>query len=861
MSGGPMLELLQNAALLLSLVYVVDLIRPMDGAKSGRGRRLILGLALGLIGVTVMRTCWVLEPGIVLDTRSVLLGVSGLFVGAGPTVLAMLATAAVRFAEGGAGVWTGVSVIFVTGAMGLLWRRRWQPRLADLRWHELYGFGLALHAAKLALFFLLPIDDALRVLSRIAAPVLLVYPLATTALGMILVRRCRQERMAAHLHESEERYRGLFENEHTVMLLTDPDHGAIVDANPAAATYYGWSRETLRAMRIGDLNTLSPEDLHADMDRARRGAESRFMFKHRRADGRVSDVEVFSGPIRMAGRTLLFSIVHDVTDRIRAERRMRASKAETRSLLEDADRSRRALLSLIEDQKETETRLREKTEELERYFANSLDMLCIADFQGRFMHLNDEWEQALGYPVAELEGRALLDFVHPDDRAATLAVMADLSAEREVLSFTNRYRHRDGSYRWIEWRSRPAGGVIYASARDVTEQRSMLEHLQQAQKMESVGRLAGGVAHDFNNMLQTILGNADLALAKDGLGAEVRECLEDIRNAAQRSANLTRQLLAFARKQTIQPRVLDLNATIEQMLKMLRRLIGEQIELVWRPSPGLWPVMMDPSQVDQILANLAVNARDAMPEAAGRLTISTYNGTPMMTAEHDRKDWQFCNGVMLVIEDNGCGMPPEVRSHLFEPFFTTKQLGKGTGLGLATIYGIVTQNQGTIHAFSEPGKGARFEICLPRASEAVGSADTDDEETAVGELEGHETILLVEDEPSVLALSERILADQGYAVLSAASPDEALALAVAHSGPIDLLLTDIVMPGMNGRELHRRLIDRRPGLRVVFMSGYTANVIAHQGVLDEGVDFLQKPFSRQALAAKVREALDRPAPR
>jgi two-component system, cell cycle sensor histidine kinase and response regulator CckA len=858
MNGGALLALVQNAALLVALVYVLDLLRPATAVPRRRLHRVMLGLIIGVVGMAIMRTPWVLETGIVFDTRSVLLSVFGLYAGALPTLIAMAMTAAFRWAEGGPAAVVGVAVILTTGGMGLAWRRMRRGRIETIRWSECYLFGLAVHGAMLALMFLMPRADALRVLSHIAAPVLLIHPLATVMLGGMMTRRLQREALDRRVRDSEERYRGLFENEHTVMLLIDPADGAIVDANPAAAAYYGWSQDEMRRMRINEINSLPPEEIRAEMERARRESRNRFLFKHRRADGRVSDVEVFSGPIQVRGRTLLYSIVHDISDRVRAERRMRASEEETRALLKTADRSRQALLSIVEDQKATEMQLREKTEELERYFANSLDMLCIADLQGRFVHLNAEWEQVLGYAISDLEGRAFLDFVHPDDRTATLAAMADLSANREVLSFTNRYRCRDGSHRWIEWRSRPAGGFIYASARDVTEQRALTERLQQAQKMESVGRLAGGVAHDFNNMLQTILGNADLALAKDGLGADVRESLEDIRSAAQRSANLTRQLLAFARKQTIQPRVLDLNDTIEHMLKMLRRLIGEHIELEWKPSPGLWPVLMDPSQVDQILANLAVNARDAMPET-GRLTISTRNGTPLMTAKNSQRDWESCHGVMLVVEDTGCGMADDVRRHLFEPFFTTKQLGKGTGLGLATIYGIVTQNQGSIHVFSEPGRGTRFEICLPRAPESTALAQGDDEEVSVGDTEGHETILLVEDEPSVLSLGERILSDQGYAVLTAGSPEQALSLAVAHSGPIHLLLTDIVMPGMNGRDLYHRLVGQRPELRVVFMSGYTADVIAHQGILDEGVDFLQKPFSRQTLAAKVREVLDRPA--
>ncbi len=376
--------------------------------------------------------------------------------------------------------------------------------------------------------------------------------------------------------------------------------------------------------------------------------------------------------------------------------------------------------------------------------------------------------------------------------------------------------------------------------------------LRQAQKMEAVGRLAGGVAHDFNNMLAVIAGHADMALEQTTADSPLHADLLAIQKAAQRSADLTRQLLAFARKQTIAPRVLDLNDTIAGMLKMLVRLIGEDIDLLWKPTEPLWPVKMDPAQIDQILANLVVNARDAV-DGVGKITIETAQAAFDESYCETHADFIPGEYVLLAVSDNGCGMDKAVLAQIFDPFFTTKPRGRGTGLGLATVYGIVKQNQGFINVYSEPGIGTTFRIYLPRrADEAV---DGSVAPPPVAALTGVETVLLVEDEAALLKLSARLLQRLGYTVLTANGPNQALRLAETHEGVIHLLLTDVIMPDMSGRELWQRLSALRPQLRCLFMSGYTANVIAHHGVLDDGVHFLQKPFSREALAAKLREVL------
>jgi signal transduction histidine kinase/ActR/RegA family two-component response regulator len=380
----------------------------------------------------------------------------------------------------------------------------------------------------------------------------------------------------------------------------------------------------------------------------------------------------------------------------------------------------------------------------------------------------------------------------------------------------------------------------------------MEQQLRQAQKMEAVGRLAGGVAHDYNNMTSVIMGYTEMALERTANDDPLYADLEEIMGAAKRSKELTRQLLAFARRQSIAPKVLDINDTVQSMLKMLHPLIGEDIELVWYPGEKTWPIQIDPSQIDQILANLCVNARDAI-SGVGKIIIETAN------AEIDKTYCSLHRGfvpgefVRLMVSDNGKGMDSKVLNKIFEPFFSTKAIGRGTGLGLATVYGIVKQNNGFINVYSVPGHGATFRIYLPRVKgrsvEVLGKSSP---ETVFG---NNETVLLVEDEAAILKLAERMLKKLGYRVIAANSPLEAIAMAQRHPEPIDLLITDVIMPELNGRDLADRLNEFLPGLKVLFMSGYTSDVIVSRGVLDKDVVLLQKPFTKNDFTTKIREVL------
>ncbi len=491
--------------------------------------------------------------------------------------------------------------------------------------------------------------------------------------------------------------------------------------------------------------------------------------------------------------------------------------------------------------------------------------VIITDASGTIVYVNPAFERLTGYSRGQVIGKnpnILKSGVHDRDFYHHLW---STIRQGEVWEGRIINKKKDGSLFTEEASISPirdgSGSIVsfVSVKRDITEQLRLeeeKEHLQnqliQAQKMEAVGRLAGGVAHDFNNMLQTILGYADLAsheVKEDGL---LQECLQEIKKAGTRSADLTRQLLAFARRQTVSPKVLDLNDTVVSMLKMLQRLIGEDIDLAWMPGNSLWPVKIDPSQVNQILANLAVNARDAIM-GVGKLTIETSNLTLTPAECTDHADTRPGDYVCLSVSDNGQGMDKETLAHIFEPFFTTKEVGKGTGLGLSTIYGIVRQNDGFIHVSSEPGMGTTFQIFFPRFSS--GTVETTSPPTEGIPPRGNETILIVEDEDTVLLLAKRFLENLGYTLLIARTPSEAIDVAAHFPGEIHLLISDVVMPEMNGKELASLLTSGRPSLKTMFISGYTADVIANRGILDEGLLFVQKPFSAYTLGVAVHNAL------
>jgi len=511
-----------------------------------------------------------------------------------------------------------------------------------------------------------------------------------------------------------------------------------------------------------------------------------------------------------------------------------------------------------------ERALRENEERFRALVEGAPDAIFV-QCDRRFAYVNAACVELYGArSAADLLGAPVMDRFDPAQHEEIHRRLEGLCLRKErATALEEIHRRLDGSEVQVEVSAVPVvydgrdGAIVFV--RDITARKELEQRLLQAQKMEAVGRLAGGVAHDFNNMLQTILGYTELLIERTPAGDAAHEDLEQVRKAALRSADLTRQLLGFARRQVIEPQSLDLNAVVSDLLRMLRRLVGEDVEIEWRPAAGGCPVRLDPSQIGQVLTNLVVNARDSMPDT-GRI---------MIESAHVEIDEDYCllhpgaapgSYEVLSVIDTGEGMDRETRDRAFEPFFTTKERGRGTGLGLATVFGIVKQNDGFIDLDSEPGRGTTVRIHLRRDEISGGRAvDPAQSADAAGVPGGTECVLLVEDEPSLLRLGRQILDQLGYRVLAVADPLAALALVREKGERPDILVTDVIMPGLNGRDLQAELARDLPGLRCLFMSGYTDSVIAHLGVLEEGVHFVQKPFSGRALGQRLRQVLDAPA--
>jgi PAS domain S-box-containing protein len=647
---------------------------------------------------------------------------------------------------------------------------------------------------------------------------------ATPELVFCLVFTDLEEVISAEttLRESEHRYKELLELAPVGIAVYSK--GKIVFVNPAGARILGASSEGLL---VGKPITefIHPDGLEAAQSRMKRmmegetglyPAEDVFL----KLDGTPINVELISAPLRYKGIPAVQTIITDITTRKQGE----------------AERDR-----------------------LMRAIEQAGEIVIITDPEGTIQYVNPAFESVTGYSRQEAIGGNPRMLKSGEQDQAFYSGLWRIISSGGTWRGTMVNRRKDGKNYTEEATITPvsdaAGRIVsYVGVnRDISAQRMLEDRLRQAQKMETVGQLAGGVAHDFNNMLQVIITYSEMSLANADPELPLHKYLMEIRRAAQRSAEITGQLLAFARKQTISPKILDLNVAVASAQKMIQRLIGEDIDLASIPGRDLWKVKIDPAQLDQVLANLAVNARDAIG-GVGKLTIGTEKAT--FDTEYCAANPGFFPGdyLQLTVSDDGAGMDQETRARIFEPFFTTKVQGKGTGLGLATVYGIVSQNNGFINVYSEPGEGTTFKVYLPRA-EGAGAAGGI-EVGVVPLRRGTETVLVVEDEAVILELARESLEQLGYTVLTASSPEEAMRRSEEAAGTIQLLITDVVMPQMNGRQLAERLSGARKGLKCLYMSGYTADVIAHRGVLDEGVSFISKPFSLLVLSEKVREVLD-----
>ncbi len=633
-------------------------------------------------------------------------------------------------------------------------------------------------------------------------------------------------RLNLALRESEDLFRTIFYDHSAVKLLIDPESGNIIDANDAASSFYGWPREQLLKMKIQDINTLPPEEIHRMIELVTSKIQDQFESRHRRADGSFRDVEVFSSRIDIEGKPLLHSIVHDITKRKQAE----------------AHRDR--LIKAVEQAGEA---------------------VIVTDHAGAIQYVNPAFEAMTGYSHEEVPGKTPRLLKSGKQDQAFYRDLWETIRGGRIWHGRMVNRRKDGTLFTDESTISPvkdgSGKIInyVAVKRDITEHLRaseekdlLVQQIHQAQKLESVGRLAGGVAHDFNNMLSVILGYGEIVLQKLNPGDPLRDDVKEIVEASRRSAALTRQLLAFSRQQILQPEEVNLNDLLHALEKMLRRLIGEDIDVRLVLADDLPRVLIDPARFDQIIMNLAVNARDAMP-TGGKLTIETANVDidEMYAASHVG----IVPGryVMISVTDSGSGMDEKTLSRIFEPFFTTKEKGKGTGLGLATVYGIVKQSGGNIRAYSEPGHGTTFKIYLPQTdAKPQAQVVSTKEEAEVG---GDGLVLVVEDEAALRDLLKAILSGMGFHVILAANGGEALSLVEEQGLKPDMMITDVVMPEMSGGELVERLRRNHPDLKVLFMSGYTDSAIVHHGELDPGTPFIQKPFTLKDIKEKIQTVL------
>jgi PAS domain S-box-containing protein len=632
--------------------------------------------------------------------------------------------------------------------------------------------------------------------------------------------RLERDRAERELRESEEQYRLLFDANPLPMWVFDRQTLAFLAVNEAAVRHYGFSRKEFFAMTIKDIR---PEEdisvLVSHMTRLSEGLSDIELWRHRKKDGTIIDVAITSHGLLFRGRQAELVLAHDITQQNRNQERLRQSE-----------------------------------EKFAKAFRSSPLAITISkQADGRYVDVNDAFSNLMGYQREEVIGHTSHEigvWSEPEERAA---FVQQLTGTGRITAFpvkmTTRSgdtRHTEVSAELIELDSEPC---VLAITYDVTEAKHLEEQFRQAQKMEAVGRLAGGIAHDFNNMLSVIIGYAELLQERFSTGPE-RKGVDEVKKAAERAAALTRRLLAFSRQQVLSPRVLNLNAVIDNLSKMLRHMIGEDVDLVFAPGASLGNVRADPVQMEQIIMNLAVNARDAMPQG-GRLIVETSN-VDVDSIFASMLSVSPGSYVVLGVSDTGSGMDQATMLRIFEPFFTTKEPGKGTGLGLSMVYGIVKQSGGSIRVYSEPRRGTMFRIYLPQADEAL----TEDEVKAEAPLaQGTETILVVEDEEPLRILVAGVLQNSGYTVLQASEGKEALEIAKQH-GPIDLLITDVVMPRMSGRELADLIRAILPDLKLLYMSGYTNDLITERGALGSDEILLEKPFTKNSLLSKVKMVLD-----
>ena len=820
MNGDTFMGLVNNAALLLALAVLYDTI-PFQKTKQQRAWELFTGLLIGLIGIAVMLTPLRFTDGVIFDARSVLLSLTGYFFGPIPTVVAVLLTSALRLMQGGAGAFVGTAAIFISAGLGLLSRRWIGAHGARPRWFEFYALGLVVHIAMLGLMLLLPRETAVIALTNIALPVMLIYPIVTIALGLLLSRQNQRNQWELELRQERDLLSRISETSLDAILLTSPADGSVQAANPAACRMFGRSEQEIIQGQPNELiDTADPRLAEALAERDRTGRFIGELTFFRR------DGEKFFGEVASVlftdqkGHERANMIIRDITERKRAEEARRQSEEKYRLLVE-----------------------------------NQTDLVVKVDQEGRFQFVSPSYCRLFGKTEAELLGKTFMPLVHEADRALTAKAMEKLH-EPPYTTYLEQRAMTVNGWRWLGWADtalRDAAGNITAIigvGRDITEQKQVELQLQQQERLAAVGQLAAGIAHDFNNILAVITLYTSLMEQENDLSEQNQKRLRVIEEQAWHASHLVEQILDFSRQSILQRRHLDLLPFLKEQVKLFGRILPENITVtlhVGQTDP--YVVNADPTRLQQMLTNLALNARDAMPDG-GELRLDLRKSR---SEQANLPDMASAEWISLNVTDTGTGILPEALPHVFEPFFSTKEPGKGSGLGLAQVHGIVGQHGGHISVETKVGEGTSFKMYLPAvllsAIEAPRSGDNNP-------LPGQgELILLVEDGAALRRALQEILEMLDYRVLEATNGQEALALMGEQGEEIALVLSDVVMPVMGGKALVRAMRERGWQTPVILLTGHTIEKQGQSLPRPGPTAWLTKPPDLAQLAETIQSSL------
>ncbi|MDX9800518.1 MAG: LytS/YhcK type 5TM receptor domain-containing protein [Spirochaetia bacterium] len=849
--------------------------------KPGKREDVLAGLLFGIIAMTGMITTVYFAPGLFFDGRTIILVIAGLFGGPLPAFIAAVMSSVFRYYLGGAGAAAGILMIVESAFIGSLFYYLKKKNPLFMTLPGLFFIAILVHAVMLLCMLAIPAGEGIAVIQKTAALVLLIYPPATVITAYIFLNQEKKRSVENSLTLSEKKHKDYVEFSPYGIFITDST-GKFIEVNKKALQLTGYKKNELLAMQLTDIFQSGRKE----------AAETRFSqvfskgnfygeFPFTKKDGTNCYMSVDA--VNLENHTAI-GFVQDITERKKTEERLRYrlaiemiinsfTSALVNSDLYDVDQEIAAAFKSLGAVTETDRVYLFLYDRDIATFFNSHEW-CAEGIDSHIDYYQNVSVETYPWWTEQMKNNTTVIYEDinemPDDSGKAKEIFMD----HDILSIAVIPLFHDGKLTGFlgfdsikkskRWKDEDIDllkliGNIFCSAivrkNELEEKSKLNDQLVQIQKLESIGRLAGGVAHDFNNILQVIMGFTEMALDDIPPGSgNTKNYLDEIYKASKRSAELTGQLLAFARRQTIKPETINLNQVIESTIKMLTRLIGENIDLIWNPSEFLWNTMIDITQVNQLLTNLTVNSRDALENRKqGKIIIETRN--TVIDDAYLKKNAYFEPGeyVMLAVSDNGKGMDRETISHIFEPFYTTK--GKeGTGLGLSTVYGIMKQNNGFINTYSEVGEGTTIKLYFKRYTESNPAVIKTGQKEEI-KAPADKIILIVEDEATILSLAKEILTRGGYNVITAENGEKALSLSGSYNGRIDLLVTDVVLPEMNGKKLAEAIVKGRSGIKTLFMSGYTANVIAHQGILDEGINFIQKPFTVKDLLSKVNQIL------